>query len=97
MVRAELAAFLSRVEDAWKIKPILYVTPDALERIIADEFHGYPIWIRSVFAEPPLEAHRGWRIWQFSDNARVPGIGGAVDRNALRPGTSLAELRVPAH
>lgn len=95
-VRAELATFIEHVEKAWGIKPILYVTPDALDRIIADQFQGYPIWIRSVFTEPPLEAFRSWRIWQFSESGRVPGIVGPVDRNALRPGTALHELWMPA-
>jgi lysozyme len=96
VVRAELAVFLGLVERSWGSKPILYVTPEALERILSDQFHGHPIWIRSVFSEPDLGAYRGWRIWQFSDNSRVPGIRGPVDRNALRPGLDLNQLRQPA-
>jgi len=94
-VRTELGIFVRQVEQAWGIRPILYVTPEALDKVIGNEFHGYPIWIRSVFLEPPLAAFRAWRIWQFSDNSRVPGIVGPVDRNALRPGSSLEELRMP--
>ena len=94
-VRAELAVFLAQVEDAWGVKPILYVTKDALRRVIADELPGQPIWIRSVYFEPALDSHRGWLIWQYSDNSRVPGISGPVDRNALRPGATLQDLRVP--
>lgn len=95
-IRAELAVFLGRVERTWGVKPILYVTPDALDRIISDQLPGYPIWIRSVFSEPDLGAYRSWRIWQFSDNSRIPGIRGPVDRNALRPGMELPQLRLPA-
>ena len=94
-VRQELGHFLTLVEEAWEVKPILYVTQDALKRIIADQFHGHPIWIRSVFTEPALDAHRNWKIWQFSENSRIPGILGPVDRNALRPGISLNDLRMP--
>jgi lysozyme len=92
-VRAELGVFVARVEAAWRVKPILYTTAAALEQIIGDSLQGHPIWIRSVLSEPPLDAHRGWSIWQFSETARVPGIAGPVGRNALRTGTSLADLR----
>ncbi len=88
--------FLERIEAAWGVKAVLYVTRDSFDRVIADQFEGHPIWIRSVFTEPSLESHRGWVIWQFSDNGRIPGISGPVDRNALRPGISLTDLRVPA-
>ena len=84
--------FLTAVERAWGVRPILYTTPDALERVIGDGLQGYPVWIRSVFAEPALEAYRGWALWQFSDNSRIPGIEGPVDRNALRPGLALGDL-----
>ena len=94
-VAVELGVFLEAVERAWKLKPILYVTPDSLERVVGERFRAHPIWIRSVFSEPDHRAYRGWYLWQFSDNSRVPGISGAVDRNALRPGLSLQQLRVP--
>ncbi|MGH0029279.1 MAG: GH25 family lysozyme [Myxococcota bacterium] len=96
VVRDELAVFLSLVEEAWGRTPILYLTPDSLERVIGSELTGYPVWIRSVFTEPAPDAFRRWLLWQFSDNARLPGIDGPVDRNALRPGESLAALGWPA-
>jgi len=95
-VRTELARFIAEVERAWGIRPILYTTPDALERVVGDVCSDCPIWIRSVFWEPAPEAYRRWRIWQFSDNSRFLGIQGPVDRNALRPGSTLKDLRVPA-
>ena len=95
-VRDELEIFLRAVEQAWRVKPILYLTPESLERVIGSELTGLPIWIRSVFSQPGLDEYRGWVLWQFSDNSRIPGIAGPVDRNVLRPGLSLAELTRPA-
>jgi lysozyme len=94
-VRDELRIFLAAVEQAWGRKPILYLTPDSLDRVPGSELTGYPVWIRSVFSEPDPDAYRGWLLWQFSDNSRVPGISGPVDRNALRPGLSLNSLGWP--
>ena len=38
---------------------------------------------RSVAAEPQEKYNsRKWKLWQFTTTGRVPGIKGAVDRNA---------------
>jgi lysozyme len=95
-VREELRQFLRMIEEAWQVKPILYLTPDALERVLGSELAEYPVWIRSVFSQPDLDDYRAWVLWQFSDNSRVDGIEGPVDRNALRPGLTLRDLRRPA-
>jgi len=95
-VREELRIFLRKIERAWGRRPLLYLTPDSLERIIGEDLQGYPIWIRNVFTEPAPEAYRSWLLWQFSDNSRIPGISGPVDRNALRPGLSLPDLGSPS-
>lgn len=94
-VRRELERFVEAVEQAWQRPILLYATPDALDRVVGDALPGRPIWIRSVFREPAPDAHRGWLVWQFSDTARIPGIAGPVDRDALRPGATLEALGGP--
>ena len=97
VVRRELASFLATVERAWGTAPILYVTPDSYERVLGGGFAAHPIWIRSVESEPARDAYGGWRIWQYSETGRVPGIAGPVDLDVLRPGVALESLvRVPA-
>ena len=49
--------------------------------IIGEEFDGYPIWIRSVFWRPPAEP--AWAFWQYTDDAKVPGIETPVDMNVF--------------
>jgi len=95
-VRAELATFLERVERAWGVPPILYVTPDSHRRVLGGKFDRYSLWLRSVLTQPGPDAFGGWLIWQFSETGSVPGIKGPVDLNALRPGASVGELKVPA-
>jgi lysozyme len=94
-VRRELRSFLETVERAWGRKPILYLTPDSLERVLGTDLADYPVWIRSVFFEPSPRSYRGWLLWQFSGNDRIPGVEGPIDRNALRPGHSLRVLGGP--
>jgi lysozyme len=48
------------------------------------EFDNYAFWIRSVAAEPQERyTDRPWAFWQYTTTGRVPGIAGAVDRNAF--------------
>jgi lysozyme len=92
VVRKELASFVASVERAWGTPPILYVTPDSYERVLAGGFAAHPIWIRSVVSEPAQGAYGGWWIWQYSETGRVPGIAGPVDLDVLRPGARLESL-----
>ena len=94
-VASELEIFLALLEAAWSLKPILYVTSDSFHRVLGGQSSGHPIWIRHVFSEPQPGAFSDWSLWQFSDNSRLPGISGPVDRNALRPGLSLTDLAIP--
>jgi lysozyme len=75
-VRVQLRAFLERVQRAWGVPPILYVTPDSHERVLAGEFRTYPVWLRSVETKPAIDAFGGWLIWQFSETGSVAGIRG---------------------
>ena len=95
-VRAELRVFLERVAAAWDRQPILYVTADAYDRVLAGQFSGYAIWIREIFRQPAPEEYGGWLIWQFSETGRVPGIAGPVDLDVLRPGATPLDLGVAA-
>ena len=95
-VRQEFREFLTLVEQAWGVKPILYLTPDALERVLGSDLTEYPIWIRSIQSEPRSDQYREWVLWQFSASSQINGIVGPVDHNALSPGLTLNDLRLPA-
>ena len=95
-VRTELRAFLQLVGQAWRATPILYVTPDSFERVVAGGFSEQPVWIRSVLERPAVDAFGAWLIWQFSETGRIPGIRGPVDLDVLAPGVSIDSLVVPA-
>ena len=94
-VRAELRAFVDAVEAEWRAKPILYVTPEAYERVLAGQAAGHPIWVRDVLRRPAPDEFGGWLLWQYSETGRVPGIAGPVDLDVLRPGARLDDLTAP--
>jgi lysozyme len=82
-IRAELRAFLARLEEAWGRPPLLYITSESEERIIAGHFDAYPTWVRSVFFRPGGRQPE-WYFWQYTDDAVVPGIDTPVDMNVYR-------------
>ena len=77
-------------------RPLLYLTPKSFRDVIGREKREYPVWIRNVFVSPGTGTYHDWVIWQFSDNSRIRGITGPVDRNMLRSGLSLADLSLPS-
>jgi lysozyme len=81
-IRRELTVFLGRIEEAWGRRPLLYLTSESDERIVAGHFDGYPIWIRNVIWRPHPEKPP-WLFWQFSDDGELPGIGTPVDMNVF--------------
>jgi lysozyme len=82
-IRAELDVFLDRVEAAWGVQPILYITSESEGRIIGGHFEGHPVWIRNTLWRPS-SSQPPWIFWQFTDEGEVPGISTPVDMNVYR-------------
>ena len=78
-VRAELAVFIGHVERDFGERPVLYVTARTERQLLAGHFQSYSRWPRSLFKEPAESTFGRWLFWQFTDNARLPGISGPVD------------------
>ena len=76
--------FLQAVEKHYGKRPMIYTSIDFYRDVIIGELHDYPLWVRTVNAEP-MERYgdRRWMMWQYTDMGRVPGIKGNVDRNAF--------------
>jgi lysozyme len=78
-LQVELAQMLNALEEAYRVKPILYVTPEASTLLLSGFLSDYPLWIRSFSGPPSLPSGQGWAFWQFTDEGRVGGIEGPVD------------------
>lgn len=92
-VQAQLDIMLTRLEQHYGVRPILYATQSAYTRYLAD-YDGYDIWIRNVFTRPQLGARR-WAFWQYTDHARLQGYDGEerfIDMNVFNG--SRAEFEV---
>jgi len=96
-VRSILDPLLAALEQHYGSPPIVYATPEAYDRYLADDYARNPIWIRSVVLPPRLSDGRDWTIWQYSHRDRLRGYDGDepfIDMNVFDG--SFEELRALA-
>jgi lysozyme len=81
-IRRELEAWLTEVEVRIGMAPVIYFTRDSYAALKGAAHARHRIWIRSLGTEPdPLVS---WTSWQFTDEARIPGIARTVDMSVAR-------------
>ena len=86
LVLKELRDYIDEVEKHYGERPVLYTTYQFYKQYLSDtDYETYPLWVRDVFRKPDESVFPEWKIWQYADNARIPGITGPVDLNALNP------------
>ncbi|TGK38121.1 glycoside hydrolase family 25 protein [Leptospira andrefontaineae] len=83
-VKKEIHDFLIELENHYGKKPILYLTYEFIDLYLKNDFLEYPVWIRDIFGHPSSSFKRNWIIWQYHSRARLEGIEGPVDLNALK-------------
>lgn len=75
-----LRRWLSKVEEHYKVKPIIYTGESYYDDFLKEEFSDYLFWIANYnFYREKLE--EDWLFWQFTEKATVSGINGNVDVN----------------
>jgi GH25 family lysozyme M1 (1,4-beta-N-acetylmuramidase)/LysM repeat protein len=96
VARAE--AWLNRVVQVTNKTPMIYSGPFFLRDRITRPVLGPPLWAKKYslwLANYLLNLHAGslpiqpsgwqeWKIWQYTDKGKVPGIDGLVDLNWFR-------------
>ncbi|NGM61633.1 glycoside hydrolase family 25 protein [Sphingobacterium sp. SGG-5] len=94
-LKVGLKRWLRRVEQHYKVKPIVYSGDSYFTDFLENEFSDYTLWIANYnfWIEKP-KAH--WNFWQFSEKGRVKGIKGFVDLNMFNDDIeSLERLCMP--
>ncbi len=97
---AVVRAFLTETEAILGVRPMLYVDVSNARRMEPD-LAAYPLWIAQYGVDSPDLAFTPWRAytgWQFTDQGRVNGVTGDVDRDVFTDGILLTdgELTPPA-
>jgi lysozyme len=92
-----LVNWLTRVEHATGMRPIIYSRQNYIETLLGDaagELSTYPLWIAEYTdaARPSIPSNWGdWTFWQYSDRGSIRGIKGNVDLNTFNG--DLARLK----
>lgn len=72
--------FLDTVHGATGMRPVIYTTEVFYEAHLKGKVPGERFWLRSML-RPPNYGPENWLFWQYTNNGRRRGIGGAVDLN----------------
>lgn len=82
-MRKELNAFIIRVEQRAKVKPIIYTGLKFYKSYLERYYQDYPFWV-AHYHQPKLKLDdKAWKFWQHSDKATINGINHVVDFNAF--------------
>ncbi len=92
------AEWLGRVHQATGRVPVLYSYQSYLYSIPTSRLTSYPLWVAAwgdnnglvPTTQPKTDRWSRWTFWQYTSNARVPGVSTEVDDNVFA-GT-VAEL-----
>ena len=81
----EIRTFVEAIEKHYRKRPILYTDIVFHRDVLSDgAFSDYPLWVRAVKDLPQTKyPGRRWAFWQYTERGAVPGIRGAVDKNAF--------------
>ncbi len=82
MFRQELEKFLTAVETERGCRLVLYVTHAFYSQYVEGYFEDNPLWVRDLFRRPNLKG-REWRLWQYADRGRLPGVATFIDLNVF--------------
>jgi lysozyme len=75
-----LKRWLNKVEEHYKVRPIIYSGERYYDDFLKEEFSDYLFWIANYnFYREKIE--EDWLFWQFTEKAIMPGIKHTVDVN----------------
>jgi lysozyme len=79
-LKVGLKRWLKKVEEHYKVKPIIYTGESYYDDFLKEEFSDYLFWIANYnFYREEIDEE--WLFWQFTEKGSVNGIKGNVDVN----------------
>lgn len=90
---SDLKAFLKRVEQHYKSKPVVYTFQNFYNKYMSGEFKDYPLMIAKYHDEEPVLADgQSYNLWQYTSKGEIDGIEGYVDRSKVMPDFSISDI-----
>ena len=90
---AHVGQWISLCQSHYGIKPILYSSRRFYRLHLKRDFDGCPFWCGDINAGPAYVDAENWLLWQYAIE-KLDGSAGKVDRDMLRPGKTLEDLRM---
>jgi len=89
--------FLELVEAHYGIRPIIYTSPNFWDQHLTAEFGDYPLWVAEYGVEAPRlpSGWQAWHLWQWQEDADVPGVEKGADLSHLNRELDSTSLFVP--
>jgi lysozyme len=81
--RKRCKEWLTTVEKAMHVKPIIYSGVDFYKRNLGADFDQYPLWAAHYYQKARPDIERNWIFWQHNENGHVNGILSRVDFNVF--------------
>lgn len=80
-----LKIFLGILENHFGVKPMVYTSRKFWNSHLNDHFNQYPLWIAEYGVETPTipKGWKVWHIWQWKENAVIPGVEKSADLNVF--------------
>lgn len=82
-IRNEIKIWLIKIEEHYKIKPIIYTNIDFYNNYLNEAFDEYPFWVAHYLQPVRPRISRKWIFWQHSEKGHVNGIRSPVDFNVF--------------
>ena len=80
-LQGDLKIWLRKVEQHYRVKPIIYASYKFKTRYLNDSFfNAYPYWIAHYYVDS-VKYQGDWKFWQHTDVGTLPGISEQVDLN----------------
>ncbi|MFR1760331.1 MAG: LysM peptidoglycan-binding domain-containing protein, partial [Christensenellaceae bacterium] len=82
-ITAIAQAFLSEVETLSGQRGGIYIDASGARDILGASLAQYPLWVANYGVDEPEDNGKwaGWAGWQYTNQGRVPGVKGYVDRD----------------
>ena len=75
--------WIDRVEQHYKVKPVIYAGADFYNKYLFAHFSKYPLWVAHYYQPCEPRVLSGWKFWQHNDRGRINGIAAPVDFNVF--------------
>ena len=82
-IQQRVRDWLERIEQFYKLRPIIYTNVDFYQNFLAGNFDDYPLWVAHYLVLDKPHIERNWIFWQYNEKGHVNGIDANVDFNVF--------------